>query len=170
MSGHAKSEAMTALKMWSSWSGIGPKLRKKLTFGTGLGAIHSFLTWKVPRWYWGLLWVKWEKKDLIPQGKNGKGFVNCEVFKKHNKTGIKKIYPCRSANRLLESKRTQSCNFPPLLSRIVSPGCPSQVKTPKFLLKRRDLGLHRQWPPCPMPRPAVPPLPSHLQHLWAYST
>ena len=50
----------------------------------------------------------------------------------------------------------------PQLSRSDSPGCPSWTKTPKFLWKnKRDLGLHRQWPPCPVPLPAAPLSPSH---------
>ena len=54
----------------------------------------------------------------------------------------------------------------PQLSRSDSPGCPSWAKTPKFLWKnKRDLGLHRQWPPCPVPLPAVPLSPCHLSTL-----
>lgn len=38
----AKSEVMSALKIWNSWSGIGSKFWEKLTFGAQVQVIHSF--------------------------------------------------------------------------------------------------------------------------------
>lgn len=46
-------------------------------------------------------------------------------------------------------EKTKISNCPTQLSRSDSLGYSLQAKTPKLLLKSRNLGIHRQWPPSP---------------------
>lgn len=98
----AKSEVMSALKIWNSWSGIGSKFWEKLTFGAQVQVIHSFPIlekYLVLRIIVGQMWEK--GFDLL--GQNEKGFFNCEVFTKQKKKGIREIYGYTSPTDFLES-------------------------------------------------------------------
>ena len=57
----------------------------------------------------------------------------------------------------------QSCSFPPPAQQKWLTRLSFMGQNPKVSLKiKRDLRLHRQWPPCPIPLPAVPLSPCHL--------
>ena len=102
MLGQVKSKVMSTLKIWNSWSGIGSKFWEKLTFGAWFQAIHSFLILEKRLVLRIIVGQMWEKGfDLLGQNENG--FVNCEVFIKQNKMGIREIYGYTSPTDFLES-------------------------------------------------------------------